>query len=129
METNPAKRQQKLESLKAAVCDISEKKVCCASVARLGETHHQCSTGLACISYLQCPTFLEDMTVFEEERDVNKRNVMLENMRKKICHKRAKGEHGVCCDKDYLTPLPDPVPFTCGERPGLKQEQSRHPGM
>ena len=68
-ETNPAKRQQMIENLKAAICSISKKKVCCASVARLGETHHQCTTGSACMSQVQCPTFLEDMKVFREERD------------------------------------------------------------
>ena len=48
----------------------------------------------------------------------------MENLRQIVCQQRAKGEHGACCDKDYLTPLPAPAPFTCGERPGLKQDQT-----
>ena len=124
-ENNPTKRQQKLDVLQAAVCNISQKKVCCDRVARLGETHRQCSTESACMSYLQCPTFLEDQKVIKQESDGNKRRFMIKKLRKKICRKRANGQHGVCCNKDYLTPLPDPAPFTCGERPGLKQEHSQ----
>ena len=30
----------------------------------------------------------------------------------------------MCCDKDYLTRLPAPAFFACGERPGLRQEQT-----